>query len=164
MPTDLTVSAVVENDGHFLIVEERSSGMIVLNQPGGHIESGESPEQAAERETLEESGCNINVTELLGIYYWTAPKTRRNFLRIVYVADLLSQDPKPTLDDGIQAVHWFNYSHLKARRRDLRTPIVMRVIDDYLAGKREPVDKLARLTLTPIQNHALGALASADLV
>ena len=162
IPTDLTVSVVVENDGQFLIVEERSSGVIVLNQPGGHIESGESPEQAAERETLEESGCIINATELLGVYLWIHPQTRRNFLRIVYVADLLLQDQKRELDDGIQAVHWFTRSDLQARRRDLRTPMVMRVIDDYLAGKREPTAKLA--ALMPAQQHAQEALASADLV
>ena len=89
--TDLTVSAVVEKDGRFLIIEENSSGSIVLNQPGGHIESGESPEQAAERETLEESGCIINVAELLGVYLWIHPQTRQNFLRVVYLANLLLQ-------------------------------------------------------------------------
>ncbi len=162
IPIDLTVSAIVENDGQFLIVEERSSGVIVFNQPGGHIESGESPEQAAERETLEESGCIINVTELLGVYLWIHPQTRRNFLRIVYVADLLSRDQKRKLDDGIQAVHWFTRSELRARRRDLRTPMVMRVIDDYLAGKHEPVDKMA--SLLPVQQHVQEALASVNLV
>ena len=161
-PTDLTVSAIVENDGQFLIVEERSSGVIVFNQPGGHIESGESPEQAAERETLEESGCIINVTELLGVYLWIDPQTLRNFLRIVYVADLLTQDHKRELDDGIQAVHWFTRSDLQVRRRDLRTPMVIRVIDDYLADKREPATKPASLML--VQQHAQEALATADLV
>lgn len=162
IPTDLTVSAVVEKDGQFLIVEERSSGVIVLNQPGGHIESGESPEQAAERETIEESGCIINVAGLLGVYLWIHPQTRQNFLRIVYVADLMSQDTKHELDDGIHAVHWFTRSDLQARQRDLRTPVVMRVIDDYLAGKREPASKLA--SLMPVQQHVQEALASASLV
>jgi len=64
------VSAVVEQDGKFLIVEERSSGVVVLNQPGGHIESGEAPEQAVVREALEEAGCQIEVAELLGVYLW----------------------------------------------------------------------------------------------
>ena len=95
LPTDLTVSAIVEKDGQFLIVEERASGSIVLNQPGGHIEAGESPEQATERETLEESGCIVTVTSLLGVYLWIHPQTRQNFLRIAYVADLMSQDTNP---------------------------------------------------------------------
>ena len=105
LPTDLTVSAIVENDGKFLIVEERASGVIVLNQPGGHIEAEESPEQAAERETLEESGCIVSVTGLLGVYLWIHPQTRQNFLRIAYVADLMSQDTTPKLDGNIHAVH-----------------------------------------------------------
>jgi len=102
----------VENDGQFLIVEERSSGVIVLNQPGGHIEAGESPEQAAERETLEEAGCRVSVTGLLGVYLWIHPQTRQNFLRIAYVADLLSQDRQRNLDDGVHAVHWYTRSDL----------------------------------------------------
>ncbi|MDH3440311.1 MAG: NUDIX hydrolase [Gammaproteobacteria bacterium] len=162
LPTDLTVSAVVENDGQFLIVEERSSGTIVLNQPGGHIEAGESPEQAAERETLEEAGCVISVTGLLAVYLWIHPQTRQNFLRITYVADLLSQDIKRDLDDGIHAVHWFTRSDLVSRSRDVRTPMVLRAIDDYLAGKREPASKLE--ALMPVQNHVHEVLAGADLV
>jgi len=92
LPTDLTVSAVVENDGKFLIIEERSSGVVVVNQPGGHLESGESPKEAATREALEEAGCAIKVTGLLGVYLWIHPQTRQNHLRIVYVADLISQE------------------------------------------------------------------------
>ncbi len=96
LPTDLTVSAVVEKNGRFLMIEERSSGVIVVSQPGGHIEPGESPEQAAEREALEESGCQISITGLLGVYLWIQPQTRQNFLRIVYVADFISEDSKTT--------------------------------------------------------------------
>lgn len=162
LPTDLTVSAVVENDGQFLIVEERSSGVIVLNQPGGHIESGESPEEATEREALEESGCVISVTDLLGVYLWIHPQTRQNFLRIAYVADLLSQDLKRNLDDGIHAVHWFTRSDLVSRQRDIRTPMVLRSVDDYVAGKREPASKLD--ALMPVQQHVHEVLAGANLV
>jgi 8-oxo-dGTP pyrophosphatase MutT (NUDIX family) len=152
----------VENDGQFLIVEERSSGVIVLNQPGGHIESGESPEEATEREALEESGCVISVTDLLGVYLWIHPQTRQNFLRIAYVADLLSQDLKRNLDDGIHAVHWFTRSDLVSRQRDIRTPMVLRSVDDYVAGKREPASKLD--ALMPVQQHVHEVLAGANLV
>lgn len=162
LPTDLTVSAVVENDGQFLIIEERSSGVIVLNQPGGHIEAGESPEQAAAREALEESGCIVDVTGLLGVYLWIHPQTRQNFLRISYIAELVSQDRKRDLDAGIYAVHWLTRSDLEARRRDIRTPTVLRSIDDYLAGKREPDSKLD--ALMPVQQHVHEVLAGANLV
>lgn len=162
LPTDLTVSAIVEHEGLFLIVEERSSGAIVLNQPSGHIETGESPEQATERETLEETGCVVSVNSLLGVYLWIHPQTRQNFLRIAYVADLVSQDTKRELDDGIHAVHWYSRSDLENRQRDIHTPIVMRSIDDYLAGRREPASKLD--SFMPVQQHVHEVLASADLV
>ncbi len=162
LPTDLTVSAIVENEGRFLIVEERASGVIVLNQPSGHIEAGESPEQAAERETLEEAGCIVSVTGLLGVYLWIHPQTRQNFLRIAYLADLVAQDTNLGLDDSIHAVHWLSRSDLERRRRDIRTPTVLRSIDDYLAGRREPASKLD--SYMPVQHHVHEVLANADLV
>ena len=162
LPTDLTVSAIVENDGRFLIVEERASGIVVLNQPGGHIEADESPEQAAERETLEESGCIVSVTGLLGVYLWIHPQSRQNFLRIVYVADLMSQDTTRTLDGNIHAVHWYSRSDIEHRSRAVRSPIVLRAIDDFLDGRREPASKLD--SFMPVHQHVHEVLASADLV
>ena len=162
LPTDLTVSAVVEDDGRFLTIEERSSGVIVVNQPGGHIEAGESPEEAVRREVLEEAGCDIDVGELLGVYLWIHPQTRQNFLRIVYVADLVWQDPKRSLDDGVYAVHWYTRSDLLLRQKEFRTPMVLRCIDDYIAGRRPPESLLAGMA--PIQQNVERVLASADLV
>jgi len=162
LPTDLTVSAVVERDGQFLIVEERSSGVVVLNQPGGHIEAGESPEEAAIRETREEAGCDVAIDGLLGVYLWIHPQTRQNFLRIVYVADLIRQDTARDLDDAIHAVHWFSPADLRNRRREIRSPVVMRVIDDYLSGKRQPGTLLDGLL--PVQRHVHQVMASAFLV
>lgn len=162
LPTDLTVSAVVERDGRFLIVEERASGIIVITQPGGHIESGESPEQAVARETLEEAGCTISVSGLLGVYLWIHPQTRQQFLRIVYTADFVSEDHKRSLDDGIYAVHWYSYADLQHRSRDVRSPIVLRAIEDYLAGRRQPEALLTNLV--PLQQNVDAMLANACLV
>ena len=162
LPTDLTVSAVVENEGRFLTIEERSSGVVVLNTPGGHIEAGESPETTAVRETLEEAGCHIAVTGLLGTYLWIHPQTRQNFLRIVYSADLLAEDKTLELDDGIHAVHWYSRAQIERRRRDLRSPAVLRAIDDYLAGHRQPDSLLDGLM--PVHQNVHGVLASAALV
>jgi len=144
------------------MIEERSSGVVVVNQPGGHIDVGESPEQAAEREALEESGCQISVTALLGVYLWIHPQSRQNFLRIVYVADLVSEDPRRRLDDGIHAVHWYSISDIKHRIRDLRTPMVLRSVEDYLAGNRQPEDLLSNIM--PIQQNVDRVLASAALI
>lgn len=162
LPTDLTVSTIVERDDHFLMIEERSSGLLVVNQPGGHINAGESPEQAAEREALEESGCIVSVTGLLGVYLWIHPQTRQNFLRIVYIADLVSQNPKRRLDNGIQAVHWYKLSDVRQRKRELRSPIVLRSIEDYIAGNRQSVSLLA--DMMPIQQNVDQVLANASLV
>jgi len=102
-PTDLTVAAVVELDGRYLLVEEHAMGRKVLSQPGGHIEAGESPEDAVVRETLEETGCEVECGELIGVYLWIHPQTRQQFLRIVYAATYVSCDEEQQLDDGIIA-------------------------------------------------------------
>ncbi len=162
LPTDLTVSAVVEQDGKFLIVEERSSGVVVVNQPGGHIETGEAPEEAVVREALEEAGCKIEVAELLGVYLWIQPQTRQQFLRIVYAAKLLAQDTKSQLDDGIYAVHWYSIADLRHRQKDLRTPVVLRCVEDYMAGTRQSGAFLANMM--PIQQNVGGVLANARLI
>ena len=162
LPTDLTVSAVVERDGHFLIVEERSSGMIVLNQPGGHIESGEAPEDAAIRECLEEAGCEISISGLLGVYLWIHPQTRQNFLRIVYMANLVKQHLQRALDDAIHAVHWYSPADIRNRKRDVRSPIVLQAIDDYLDGKRQPDSFLD--SMMPLHQNVHEVLAAAHLI
>lgn len=162
LPTDLTVSAVVEQDGRYLIVEERASGVVVLTQPGGHIESDESPEQAVVRETLEETRYVIEVDSLLGVYLWIHPQTRQQFLRIVYVADLVREDRKASLDEAIHAVHWYTLKDLERRRRMLRTPVVTRCIADYLSGRRQPDTLLAELG--PIRKNVDAVLANACLV
>ena len=162
LPTDLTVAAVVERDGHYLIVEERASGRVVLTQPGGHIESGEAPEQAAEREALEETGCKVRVSALLGVYLWIHPQTRQNFLRIVFLADLIAENIQRQLDDGIHAVHWYTLPKLMQRAQDFRTPVVLRCIEDYTAGRREPASLLTGMM--PIQHNVDAVLANANLV
>lgn len=162
LPTDLTVSAVVPRDGRYLIVEERASGVVVVTQPGGHIEAHESPQQAVVRETLEETRCTIEVNSLLGVYLWIHPQTRQQFLRIVYAADYVSEDPARPLDDGIYAVHWFTLEDLNRRRKSLRTPIVTRCIEDFLAGHRKP-DSLLQ-GLLPVQKNVDQVLANASLV
>ena len=162
LPTDLTVSAVVENNGKFLIVEERASGLMVLNLPGGHLEPGETVEQAAIRETMEETGCEISVNGLLGVYLWIHPQSRQQFLRIVYTGDLVRENDGRNLDSGVSAVHWFGVADLNHRSRDLRSPVVLRSVEDYLAGQRQPHSVLAGLT--SVQRDVAAVMANACLV
>ena len=161
-PTDLTVSAVVESAGRYLVIEEYSAGQVVLNQPGGHIEAGESPEEAVIREVMEETGCDVACGELIGVYLWIHPQTRQQFLRIVYAAQFLSCDHDRALDDGIHARLWLTRGEIEQERMRLRTPVVLRCIEDYEAGRREP-DAIFT-NMHPLQNNVDSVLARADLV
>jgi 8-oxo-dGTP pyrophosphatase MutT (NUDIX family) len=161
-PTDLTVAAVIAKDGRYLIVEERAMRSIVLNQPGGHIESGETPEQAVVREVLEETGCTVVCGDLIGIYLWIQPQSRQHFLRIMYVADFVSRDEARPLDTTTVAVRWMSAADLEHRRRAARTPVVLRAVRDFEAGVRQSHELLTGML--PLQNNVLAVMASADLV
>lgn len=161
-PTDLTVSAVVEQDGRFLLVEEYASGRRVLSQPGGHIEAGESPEQAVTRETMEETGCHVSCEELVGVYLWIHPQSRQQFLRIVYTARLLHCDEQRKLDAGIISRRWLTLDEVGSRRAMLRSPAVLRCVHDYLSGKRQSDALLTGML--PLQQNVDRVLATADLV
>ena len=136
-PTDLTVAAVVEHDGKFLLVEERAMGRRVFTQPGGHIEAGETPEEAVVREALEETGCTVACEDLIGVYLWIHPQTRQQFLRIVYAATFVECDESLPLDDGILSRRWMTLKDLEDRKSVLRSPAVLRCTTDYIAGLRQ---------------------------
>ena len=161
-PTDLTVAAIVEHDEKFLLVEEQAMGRCVFTQPGGHIESDESPEQAVVREVLEESGCTVECGEMIGIYLWIHPQTRQQFLRIVYAATFVSCDESLALDDGVLARHWMTLGDIRHRHASLRTPAVLRCVEDYIAGRRESDALLTGML--PLQQNVHRILATADLV
>jgi 8-oxo-dGTP pyrophosphatase MutT (NUDIX family) len=160
--TDLTVSAVVLEGDRYLLVEEYASGRAVINQPGGHIESGESPEAAAEREVLEETGCRVRVGGLIGVYLWLHPVNHQQFLRIVFAADFLDCDANRPLDDGIIRRLWLRRDEVEQRQPRLRTPAVLRCIQDFEAGRRQSDEVLAGDLSLSLDVDAV--LARADLV
>ena len=162
LPTDLTVTAVVEQRDRFLIVEKRSSGTIVVTQPGSHIKTGEAPEQAVVRGARLETGCQLAVSGLLGVYLYIHPQTRQQYLRIVYTADLVKENISRQLDEVIVDVHWYTLADIRHRSRELRSPIVLRCLEDFVAGKREPGELLAGMM--PIQQNVAAVMANACLV
>jgi len=161
-PTDLTVAAVIEHEEHFLLVEEHAMGRRVYSQPGGHIEAGESPEEAVIRETLEETGCDVACGDLIGVYLWIHPQTRQQFLRIIYAASFLQCDESRKLDDGVVGRQWFTLEELESRQPMLRSPAVLRCVRDYAAGKRQSDALLTGML--PLQHNVDRVLAQADLV
>ena len=161
-PTDLTVAAVIERDDKFLLVEEYAMGRRVMTQPGGHIEADESPEEAVVREVLEESGVSVECRDMIGVYLWIHPQTRQQFLRIVYGAEYLGHDESAQLDDGILGYRWMTLHDIQASRSILRTPAVLKCVEDYRAGRRASDALLTGML--PLQQNVHRILASADLV
>jgi len=153
---DVTVAAVAERDGQFLCVEERASGRVVVNQPAGHLEDGETFLDAVVRETLEETAWQFLPTALLGVYVWRPPHQNRTFLRVAFAGDLGAHDPARPLDHGILRVRWLSRGQLAEPRLRLRSPLVTQCVDDYLAGVRHPLSLITHLIAAPVTLAASG--------
>lgn len=141
---DVTVAAVIEREGRFLVVEERVGGNLVLNQPAGHLEHGESLLHAVVREAREETGYRFVPSHIVGFYLWRAEESGTTYLRVAFCGTAEAPAETPTLDDGIVGVHWLTRSQLLGRH--LRSPMVLRCFDDYAGGRRYSVDSLTHLT------------------
>jgi 8-oxo-dGTP pyrophosphatase MutT (NUDIX family) len=139
---DVTVAAIIERDGRFLLVEERIRGRLVLNQPAGHLEDGESLIQAVSRETLEETAWNFSPAALVGIYLWRSLRGHTT-LRCAFTGSVHDFDAGRSLDPPVLATHWFTREEILGRREQLRTALVTRCIDDYLSGRRLPLEAVA---------------------
>jgi 8-oxo-dGTP pyrophosphatase MutT (NUDIX family) len=142
----VTVACVIERDGRFLFVEERDGGgALVLNQPAGHWDEGETLLEAAVRETLEESAWDVELTALIGLYDYKPAHLGHGFLRIAFAARPLRHHPQRKLDKGIERAVWLSREELVACAQRHRSPMVLRGVDDWLAGRRLPLDLIAHL-------------------
>lgn len=141
----VTVACVVRRDEQFLFVEETVAGNLVLNQPSGHWEDGETLIDGAIRETLEETGWDVRPTALLGIYEYEPPGLGYGFLRFAFLAEPVRHHPDRPLDDGIAAAVWLTSEELRAAAGRHRSPMVQRAVDDALAGRSLPLSTIAHL-------------------
>jgi ADP-ribose pyrophosphatase YjhB (NUDIX family) len=138
----VTVAAVIERDGAFLLVEEEAQGRIVFNQPAGHWEPGETLPEACAREALEETAHHFQPAELLGVYRWHSSATDVTFLRFAFCGELTGHEPDRALDKEIRRAVWLTPDEIRDARARHRSPLVLACVDDYLGGKRYPLDLL----------------------
>jgi 8-oxo-dGTP pyrophosphatase MutT (NUDIX family) len=140
---EVTVAAIVELDHRFLIVEERVSGRLVLNQPAGHLEDGETLVEAVIRETREETAWRFRPEALVGTYLWRNPADGRSFLRFAFCGAVDDHRPQQPLDAGIVRALWISHQQLLAQTSRLRSPMVLAGLQDFLRGRRQSLDSVA---------------------
>ena len=142
----ITVATVIEDRGRFLLVEELAEGRAVFNQPAGHLEANESLSEAALRETLEETGWQVELTAVIGIYLYTAPSNGVTYQRVCFAARALREIPGSALDEGIIGPRWLTRDELASQPERWRSELVLRCIDDYLSGARYPLELIRPLS------------------
>lgn len=140
----VTVAAIIEANGRFLLVEEQTPEGLRLNNPAGHLDPGESPQQGAVREALEETARHFIPDRLVGIYLARFQRPSRGedvtYLRFAYAGSAGEADPSRRLDTGIVRTLWMTLDELRASRERHRSALVLQCIEDYVAGKRYPLD------------------------
>jgi len=138
----VTVATVVEDAGRFLLVEEEKQGRLVLNQPAGHLEPGESLIEAARRETLEETAWQVEILGVIGIGLYVAPANGVTYYRTAFHARPLAHQPERALDADITRAAWLTLDEIRAEQARLRSPLVLDAIEKYLDGHRYPLSMI----------------------
>ena len=144
---EITVAAIAETDGRFLLVEERINERLVFNQPAGHVEQGESLLSAVVRETREETAWRFDPKSLIGVYLWRSPESGVTTMRFAFSGTVDDHQARQPLDHGIVGTHWLSRRELQQRGERLRSPLVMRCVEDYLDGMRQPITSVGHLDL-----------------
>lgn len=150
----VTVAAIVERSGSYLLVEERIRGALVLNQPAGHVEEGESLIEAVCRETREETAWQFTPTALVGLYLWRHAQSGRTTLRIAFAGEVSGHDARARLDRGIVRALWMSREQLAAESARARSPLVLQCIEDHARGRRLPLEALTHYDLSLPGNPA----------
>ncbi|HEY3326910.1 MAG TPA: NUDIX hydrolase [Novimethylophilus sp.] len=142
---NVTVAAIVERGGKFLLVEEETADGVMFNQPAGHLEKGETLLQAVQRETWEETAHRFEPAALLGVYHWQHPKKDITYLRFAFIGAVSGHDPAQPLDNGILRAVWMTPDEIRATADRHRSPQVLTCIEHHLAGRRFPLSALTHL-------------------
>lgn len=137
---NVTVAALIERAGQFLMVEEETDDGLRLNQPAGHLDEGESLIAACTRETLEETAWGFTPTALVGIYQWPRPQRDITYLRFAFAGILGEHDAHRTLDQGIIRAVWMTPEEIQATQARHRSPLIWQCVTDYLHGQRFPLE------------------------
>jgi 8-oxo-dGTP pyrophosphatase MutT (NUDIX family) len=142
----VTVAAIIERGGRFLLVEEETAEGLKLNNPAGHLDPGETPVEGCIRETLEESAYAFSPTALLGVYLGRSKKNATGedttYLRIAFCGEVGELDVLRPLDTGIARTLWLTPEEVRASADRHRSPLVLKCIEDYLAGVRYPLEAI----------------------
>lgn len=127
----VTVATVVEKNGKYLLVQEHSHQRLVYNQPAGHLEANETLQEAAIRETLEETGWLVKPKGVVGLALYTSPHNQVTYHRTTFYAEAISHDPKQNLDDCIEKVVWMSYEEMLASAAEMRSELVIKTVEQY---------------------------------
>ncbi|MCL2589791.1 MAG: NUDIX hydrolase [Betaproteobacteria bacterium] len=138
----VTVAAVIERNGRFLLVEEETADGLQFNQPAGHLEANESLLQAVVRETMEETAHPFTPEYLVGIYQWPRPQGDAAYLRFAFSGWVGESDPARTLDSGIVRTVWMTLEELHATHARHRSPLVLQCAEDWLSGRHYGLELL----------------------
>lgn len=138
----VTVAAVAEQNGRFLLVEELTAGGLRLNQPAGHLEENEDLLTAVKREVNEETAWQFEPESIVSVQLWRKTAEHPTFLRFSFSGRVHSHDPHQPLDEEIIRTHWLSREQIAAREHMLRSPLVLICVDNYLLGRRYPLSML----------------------
>ncbi len=137
---NVTVAALMERDGRFLMVEEETADGIRFNQPAGHLDEGESLAAACAREAMEETAHAFEPTELVGVYQWPRPQGDITYLRFAFAGKVGAHEMARPLDAGILRAVWMTVAEIEACADRHRSPLVLQCVQDWLAGRRYPME------------------------
>lgn len=139
---NVTVAAIAQQQDRFLLIEEESDGLQVYNQPAGHLEENETLFDAVKREVLEETAWYFEPESLVGVYLYPSPHNDITYLRVCFFGNCTMHEPERELDEGIIRACWMSKAEIESHKERLRSPLVLRCIEDFLAGQCYPLEIL----------------------